>query len=54
MDFGVTEPWVETLTPSLLNFVNLYNFIKLPEPQCINLKNEDNIHLLPRVVGKIE
>ena len=54
MDFRVTEPWVEILTPSLTNFVTLYNFINLPESQCINLKNEDNIHLLPRVVGKIE
>ena len=41
------------LTLSLMNFVTLYNFINLPEPQYINLKNEDNIHLLPKTAGRL-
>ena len=54
MDFGVTEAWVKMLTLSLMNFVTLHNFINLPEPQYINLKNKDNIHQLPRTARKIE
>ena len=50
LNFGVRETWVEMLTQSLMNFVTLHNSINLSEPQYSNLKNEDNIHLLPRMV----
>lgn len=56
MDFGVREAEGEMLTLSLMNFMTLHNFINLSEPQYIinNLKNQDNIHLLPRMFEKIE